>query len=77
MTDIVEQSDRDSASDLAVLEVQDLHVHYPNESGALHAVRGLSFTLSVVYNNLCTVSNRTITVRSSERVVDQLMYATA
>lgn len=46
MTDIVVQSVTHSVLDSTVLEVKELHVHYPNESGPLHAVRGLSFTLS-------------------------------
>jgi len=28
-----------------VLDVQDLNVHFDNEAGALHAVRGLNFSL--------------------------------
>lgn len=45
MTDIVERPVTTSVLGSPVLEVQELHVHYPNESGAVHAVRGLSFTL--------------------------------
>ena len=45
LSDNGEPSSAPTRSSVPVLDVQDLHVHFPNESGALHAVRGVSFTL--------------------------------
>lgn len=45
IADGFDQPETTSASRTPVLDVQDLHVHFPNESGTLHAVRGVSFTL--------------------------------
>jgi len=45
MTDTVALPEKDAELNSAVLEVQNLHVYYANETAALHAVRGLSFTL--------------------------------
>lgn len=45
MTDLFRKVSSVHGPGPTVLEVQDLHVRYANESGVLHAVRGLSFSL--------------------------------
>ncbi|MFK7857123.1 MAG: dipeptide ABC transporter ATP-binding protein [Granulosicoccus sp.] len=46
MPESIEQSVHHSAGKSSVLAVKDLHVRFASESGPLHAVRGLSFSLS-------------------------------
>lgn len=46
MNDTNSRLEQTPTVETTVLDVQDLHVHFANESGALHAVRGLSFTLA-------------------------------